>query len=71
MKEILHSQTKPGDGITAPLRVVLSLNDAGTKFVTHIENMQVGGKHEGHYHSSMEYAGKDYADRCKRLGVAE
>lgn len=73
MKTILQSPVKPSDGVTAPLRVTLSLNSPGavSQFATHLQNMQDGGKFNGRYHSTMEAAGKDYSERCKALGVSE
>ena len=67
----LKSTVKPGDGMTAPMRVVLHPAPHNTsEWVTHLENMQVGGYMFG------SYFGKDYAAalenyryRCVKLGV--
>lgn len=68
----LKSAVKPGDGVTAPLRVVLHRATHDTsQWVTHEENMQTGGHHSGHY-CGRDYAKAvaDYKERCVRLGVS-
>ncbi len=65
----LRSPTAPGDGVTAPMRVVLHKSHGGD-WVTHLENMQAGGLFYGHYFGD-EYmtALADYRERCAELNV--
>jgi len=67
----LRSAVAPGDGMTAPMRVVLHKADHNGEWVTHLENMQTGGEFYGHYFG-RDYAAAvvDYKQRCKKLGVA-
>lgn len=66
----LKSATVPGDGITAPLRVVLHKANHNGEWVTHLENMQVGGYMFGRYHGN-DYAKavEDFNYRCAKIGV--
>lgn len=67
----MMSAVKPGDGMTAPLRIVLHKANHNDEWVTHFENMQAGGLHSGHYHG-RDYAKavEDYRQRCEKLGVS-
>lgn len=66
----LRSRTVPGDGMTAPLRVVLHKAYHNGEWVTHLENMQVGGYLYGAYFGT-DYAAakKSFEQRCKKVGV--
>lgn len=67
-----HSATAPGDGVTAPLRIVLHKASHNNEWVTHMENMQVGGYMYGHYFgSNYKKAVADYEQRCAKLGVED
>lgn len=69
-KEVsLASPTSPGASATAPCRVVLHHSNRNNEWVTHLENMQVGGKFWGHYTYSYAEALADFKDRCTKLGV--
>jgi hypothetical protein len=69
----MTSPTAPGDDWTAPLRVVLHHSHAFRpgfeEWVTHLENMQVGGKMYGHYTTNYDDALADYKERCAKLRV--
>lgn len=69
MHTVKVSDIKPGDGVTAPLRVTLSKWDKswGTEWVTHLENMQVGGKCYGNYFDDAEAALADFHKRAAKL----
>lgn len=72
MHPIVTSAVKPGDGITAPLRIVLQLRRDGPfpyEFVTHMQNMQDKGFYHGHYFESLKNAAEDYEERCAKLEV--
>ena len=66
----LASPVKEGDGIQAPLRIVLHRANHSGEWVTHFENMQAGGYVSGHYHGK-DYKGalEDYRRRCEKLLV--
>lgn len=66
----LKSPVHPGDAFTAPMRIVLHKALNNDEWVTHMENMQVGGYVYGHYFRG-DYAGAvaDYRERCAKLGV--
>jgi len=66
----LESEIKPGDRMTAPMRVVLRRSLRRGEWVTRLENMQVGGEFWGHYHDDYEEALRDYEERCIKLGVS-
>lgn len=69
---LLKSKIKPGDGVTAPLRVVFSKQQGGKlPYVTHLENMQVGGRFAGHYFDDRNKAIEDFMTRCKKENVEE
>lgn len=65
----LTSSVAPGDGMIAPLRVVLHESSTKGEWVTHIENMQVGGLFWGRYHDDYESAHADYFSRCVKYEV--
>jgi hypothetical protein len=65
----LVSPTSPGDGVTAPCRIVLHSSLRPGEWVTHMENMQVGGKFWGHYTENYTAALQDFKERCDKLGV--
>ena len=68
----LRSKVAPGDGVTAPLRVILHKAAHNGEWATHLENMQVGGKFYGHYfRTDYEAAVKDFHLRCEKLGVEQ
>lgn len=67
-KHIFASGIKPPDGINSSLRVVLYEWRPG-EFVTHIENMQLGGFSYGHYFTCKAEAMTDYMNRCAQYGV--
>lgn len=64
---IAISQIKKGDGITAPLRILLCKTER--EYVTWYENMQAGGRYEGNYIKDPVKAIQDFRKRCKDLGV--
>jgi len=66
----LISEIKPGDGMTAPMRVVLKRSLRRGEWVTRLENVQSGGEFWGHYHENYDTARMDFEDRCIRLGVS-
>ena len=68
-----RSATAPGDGFTAPLRVVLHKGVHNpNEWVTHVENRQVGGYVHGHYFgANYDKALLDYHERCAKLGVED
>lgn len=69
----MTSPVAPGWGGTAPLRVVLhhsvSSSARREEWVTHLENMQAGGKFYGHYTTDYEKALEDYKYRCAEIKV--
>ena len=69
----LASPTIKEDEFTAALRVVLHRSHASRhgreEWVTHLENMQVGGMSYGHYTTDYEQALADYKKRCENLRV--
>lgn len=75
----LKSSIRPGDRVTAPLRVVLHRSMSKGEWVTHQENMQTTEKFTGHYFPAIEDKGgetgayiramRDYSRRCAELGV--
>jgi len=72
----LKSPVAPAAEGTSPLRVVLhhslSSGPRGTpreEWVTHIENMELGGYCWGHYIRDYDEAVADYKARCKKYGV--
>lgn len=66
----LKSPTAPGDGITAPLRVVLKRSAHNGEWVTRLENMQSGGEMYGHYfQQDYDAALADFRLRCEKLNV--
>lgn len=66
----LKSPIKPGDGMTAPGRIVLHKSAHNDEWVTHWENMQSGGYVYGHYFGKdYPAAVEDYRQRCEKLGV--
>lgn len=66
----IESSIKPGDGINAPLRVVLHNATCGSMpYVTHIENCQVGGYSHGNYFETLDGAKQDFKKRCREYGV--
>jgi hypothetical protein len=65
----IRSSTSPSDDFTAPLRVVLHGSLRQGEWVTHVENMQVGGYSTGCYFRDYEEAFQNYLDRCKKYRV--
>ena len=66
----LRSPVKPGDGWTATGRIVLHKAMHSGEWVTHWENLQVGGYSDGRYFRG-DYPGAvaNYRQRCEKLGV--
>ena len=69
----LTSPAAPGDDFTAPCRIVLHKSHAHRpgfeEWMTHLENMQGGGKCWGHYTTNYDDAMTDYKERCAKLRV--
>lgn len=78
MKIILESGIKKGDGILAPLKIVLRHDEEGKQYVTHKQNMQDMGYCFGCYFNysrgatqieALKDAIANFEERCKELGV--
>ena len=59
------SESKQGDGILAPFRVVLHQSHKPGEWVVHTENLQVGGFSYGCYHNNWGDAWVEYLNRCE------
>lgn len=67
----MFSSIKPGDSMTAPLRVVLHKASHNGEWVTHIQNMQLVSFYSGNYHGGdYPSALSDYRKRCAKYNVA-
>jgi hypothetical protein len=65
----MFSSIKPGDSMTAPIRVVLH-RGLHNEWVTHLQNQQDNGFFWGHYHGEDYHAAlQDYRQRCGKLNV--
>lgn len=71
MKIILETNVKPGDGVTAPLSVVLRRHESSGGLMVHERNHQDGGYYGGHYFewNHWQEAMSNFMDRAARLGV--
>ncbi len=69
MAVLMKSHIAPGDGGTAPLRVVLRDSEGVARFTTHLENREGKYYFEGHYFNSLAHALEDFAKRCQKLKV--
>lgn len=66
----IASEVRPACNGFSALRVVLHESySPSVPYVTHIENMDLGGCSWGHYSKTLEEAIKDYISRCREYGV--